>query len=457
MGKFDIGDYIGDRVRGHHSTVDTDAIFAKLNLEKKKKKRRFLIWWFGIITTLITVVSIINYNKIKNQENLVSEKSLEAKPITSTKNSSIPVSNFKQPKDHVTKTTSSSSDLITERIEDTTNSPLVLPKPTHQNNITTIDRLTNSTSAKINESNKNSIQTKTSLQSQTQTPTLNKVTKEIIANNSKAILISPLPPNFLHQKREISTELKFNSLDDFKNNSKSSSSKYEVILKSGVFRVNKQLETSDPALVDHIKQRESSEQPLEMVNLSTTLRLTRHSGLFLESGFDYAVINERFDLQQLSTDTILELRPIRFLINASQDTTVLEVGLDQTEILNQSKWRQFNKHQLYTIPLSLGYTKSINRWKAEVQGTTLLSYRTFSGIQLDLNGLPSSSLSYHQSSLKVGMRIAFGISYALGEKWNLHFQPTYQYYWTSFVDNEAGYSLNYHLYGLQLGLGYRLR
>ncbi len=168
--------------------------------------------------------------------------------------------------------------------------------------------------------------------------------------------------------------------------------------------------------------RKASETILEDLQIGAFLGTQYSSGLFVEAGFEYNRINERFDYLKTTSDTIGKYIITGYIVNTPGDTSYIK---DSINVLRINKYNKkiYNKYSFYSLPITLGYEfNKGSRTRFYVKGGVMVNMAIKNEVEiLDKEGVPTKYLSKETASdypfkTKIGL-IPF---VSLGARYNLN-------------------------------------
>ena len=177
---------------------------------------------------------------------------------------------------------------------------------------------------------------------------------------------------------------------------------------------------------------------------------------YLYSGLSYQIIRSRYDFTTTQTMTRL-IESDSALVYDLGNELVYESGfLEETSTIRRSIIHN-NTLRRFSIPLGLGYTKSIGRFQLEARaGIHFQWIQTFNGIALDENSnlhiLNEQAINerYFSDHLKLGFNSAFLVNYQIKPRSSIFIGLQYE------QDGKASktripFQSTYQFWGLQLG------
>ena len=485
MGQHDIGDYFKDRVKGHNKDIDTNAVWANLDLGQQKKKKRGAWWMWFMGTGIMLLVPTLAYFTYQNKTNPESKNNLSieinnqqdshASTSAPLKEETIGSTQQPAPKTALTQNQNNSSTLPLSKESDTKAST-----PTTEvirlNKINT----THTTSESTQTKNKTSSPESNSIKEKS-TATRSKISEALIQHtnefpNSKLsiqkekshshktnplLVLNPIQLQnellFINYTRleapELTTPI-FYPIESEIESSPKKAGQLSLEIYTGVFAINRTLQDTDGNFpLGNIK--EENETTLEMISIGSQLQYKWANNLYAKAGLEIQSINERYKHQSTTIDTITtENQPTTYFVSSANDTTVHATGMGQSVRQLDEHWTFYNNHRLLTIPLSIGYLKENNKWAYSIEGTLLTSiYNKFNGTTLAIDGSRTTNPSYLSTRVKLGYRFSLSLERQLNEHLSMYLKPSYQAYGTSFAE---GFSQKYAFMGGLIGFRYGL-
>jgi len=479
MGERDIDKYFRDELKGYSKEVDTDAIWSALDLDKKRKNRPFLMWLIGlvIITILASVYFVFDSNNTdENIGQLTKVTSVfqneSEKLFSNPENSFINPSNEnlekKSSPDPIQKSytkeinletsTQSSIDGLEERL--TQNridvKPFFTLKPNgailngenQETNLSQSNANVKQELVRTETESKEKYQFTDLIDDHIQLPSRNTASEFVVINsldvkNAKPFKIidraKPDPYPF-------ATDLLNNNL----------SKGLSLNIYSGIFNVDRTLTTQNIDLEQFLLRKEESESPLELISVGIQLRYDI-GAVYFKGGIEFQSLNEKFEYEQYSIiDTVPTAGVVGILIDHNGNS-MNQLGTVFEENTLTSNWTHYNSYRLFNIPLSIGYEKGINKWFFSIEAQSQLNFHhSFSGKRLNQEGNITDDNVSINKSFKLGLGAAIGLRYRFSNTTSIYLNPSYLSYLDSFADETKGYSEKYSLFGLQVGLSYKL-
>lgn len=468
MGKFNLEQYFKDRVKGHKQEMDTDKIWNALNLDEDKNERGILFWVSSIVPVLL--VGLIGWyclgdvqneglstNQIEVEQVDVGEKMINAEQ------SEIVVKNKIEESDLKTNLGTSNVKDISTTLS-TRKEEISLKEELNQQRIKREPRtsirgeifesgVAENIRAAITEDHfeimnqkdrgdrslsTSSIQTNHKVFTETNFEKLPAMMYKLIADDRDQIELLSMEANPIVDNE-------------------SPSHHFTMGIYGGYYLINRNLVSLTKQQNVWVDTRNTSEKTLEMISLGLDFSYELNDKWYLKSGVEFQSINEKFDWEQIQLDTIpVEGSLIQQYYSISGDTTnVYGSGLATEN--NSITYKYYNNHRLYNLPISIGRRFNIGNWSLFGEGSFIvnLSHR-FSGHQIDEKISKIEVPNYYSTQLKFGVGGALGISYQVDPRVQLYTEAVYQKMLGSFINQEYGVKQSYEMYGLQLGLNYRL-
>ena len=491
MGKVDIGKYLKSKVKGYNKSLDTDEIWRDLGLEKKDKRRKPFWWLFGVMFLLSSSLGVWYYGNqgVSDKNEIASIDQVDKRtPKIAGSNRSVESSNdvekFKPESDVQTEETANK--LISTKVSlgesrDLTSKTVfreTIREASKQfdSNIGTNAQADapdsnlsrHSLLADFAEIEKESIQNSYPLNSTRaiRATDLSLVKKKEPLLQSKlreqrrlAVVRMPLiTAQSLETAKDRQQPEILNDIIELESSGKVENKKrLSLNVYSGVHLVNRNLKSSSPVVDDYLRLRDKYEQALELINLGGGLQYNFPSGLFIEAGLEFSMINEKFEYTREQMDTVYRTDLVlSYLINETLDTTVYETGEGNVELINCKYWLAYNRHTLFHVPLSLGYGIESNRFIAQVKATIKPGFHTsFAGTHIDIDNETISTPQYYRSGIITAVGFSVNVGYRFTDKLAVNLTPSYQSFLTSFIDQGLDFEQRYSSYGLNLGMNWR--
>lgn len=470
MGERDIDKYFKDELKGYSKDVDTNALWSALDLDKKRKKRGFFVW----STSLVLVAILVLVYFVFDENNLYQESVQSAKETLVVQNESselppnLAVSTSNRSKGNL------ENILPLNLIEETQIHENIVKHSTQKS----ID-VTQSKSAEF--SNRNTTGFDYSNDSDQTVVSINtgngryarldsesvKIDQTNISMNGSMPLSNPNIPSEL--KLINSLEIKFaqpftiveRSVSepslverDLLNNNSNRALRLNIY--SGVYNVARTLTTQNMGLEQFLSRKEESESPLELISIGVQLRYDIGS-LYVKAGIEFQSLNNKFEYEQNSVVDTVPTSGIVGVIIDSEGNSFNQVGTVYEENSVTSNWTHYNSHRLFNMPLSIGYEKRISKWSFSIEAQSQLNFHhSYSGKRLDQEGNVTDNSSDVNKSLKLGLGAAVGLRYEYSNTTSIYLSPSYFSYLDSFAHESQNYSEKYRLFGLQIGLSYKL-
>ena len=186
----------------------------------------------------------------------------------------------------------------------------------------------------------------------------------------------------------------------------------------------------------------------------------------LFSGIGFSVYNFKdeiyhgeYDVNTTTYDTVLTVfndsivydslnNPIDTVTYSTYDTTTYDV--------TDSSWvnyDQFNRYSIFAIPISFGYTFTLNHWKIRPMLNAIFEFRRKQsvGTYPIYNG---STVLEQLQAVKFGMSLSFATQFQRDfQDWYVYFRPAYRYRITNVAEN-GSYYIKHHAFQAHLGVGY---
>jgi len=446
MGQHDIGDYLKKRVSGHQSKVDTDAVWDKLDLNKKKKRRGFF-WVFGIGILLIGFTGLY-FIETTGEQKLNDVNSITTQTLANDIIVNNSVSESTASKDEFSATLSESmldEPAIKRQEISLTNKhqnfqsramPQVVIKSNNQSHSKTLANNPINKISKLHSSEKSSEPSSTNLETLESLPILDPL---MTINMSLPLIKTLRSTNSNLPKRNFLIRIADQLLPSPKIKDQITFSLNSYV---GIYYVDRKFKLIQNSLNTYVSARDSTETPLEAIVAGTQFCLNHKSGMWVGLGIEYQRINEVFRTKSSSTTT----EPIlsSFVFSKKENTTT-------------EKWTHYNKHELYNIPLSIGYRIDLKNWTLRVSHTSLFSFKNaFSGKHLIASSGVDNISSDFYNRINFSSRIEANIQRQLAQQFRLELSPSFMIHHNSFIVPDSGYEQKYKLLGLRAALLYQI-
>ncbi len=478
MGERDIDKYFKDQLKGYSKDVDTDAIWSALDLEENKK-RPYFIWVSGFI--LIMFIGVIYYgtDKFSTQDKIPSKDAVVILD-NSDRLISQPKANSRNKSEAVTEINLSSKQIQKSLVE-----KIILDKSIKYDGIVKLIKPTSTksdtkanTSIKLSETNvkkeigygnvnKNvireaNISPTVSLEIETkQDDRFKNVTDhsaQLLAPNTqrlslqfKTLGINNAEIFSIPERTKI--ELNHKTIEKSISNS---SRGLSLNIYSGIYKLNRTLTAHNVQLEPFLSKKENSESPLELISIGTQLKYDL-GAVYFKAGIEFQSLNEKFEYQERDVLDTLSSQGIVGILIDSEGNSIYQEGTVFEESTLTSRWVNYNSHRLFIIPLSIGYEKQISSWFLSVEAQTSLNFRrSFSGKQLDRNNNITKDSETIDESFKLGLGVSVGLRYAFTNTTSVYIRPHYFRYNNSFDKEMINYSQKYDMFGMQLGMSFKL-
>ena len=203
--------------------------------------------------------------------------------------------------------------------------------------------------------------------------------------------------------------------------------------------------------------RNASEEILEAWNSTITFRYMIHPNVGISAGLQYTSINERSTTQLSLTETILVQDTIigNFVrLDGTDEPIFGDIELNRTTTRNVSR---VNTFRLVQIPIEVFYAHRINKLQLELGAGVTQNISTSSSGFWHPDGQSEYDLSLDENDyLKSRIGISFtgraGISYPLGNSFDVFSNIRYVNSLNGFTNSNYGISQSYTLLGADLGI-----
>jgi hypothetical protein len=227
----------------------------------------------------------------------------------------------------------------------------------------------------------------------------------------------------------------------------------------------KKLTTENTEFYSLLEKRKASETVLEGASIGAFVGFRIKGGLFLEGGAEYNSINERFDWNKTTRDTIGRTVVQSYLLNAPGDTTYFADTAFVIQKTVDSK-KTFNHYRFLQIPISFGYEfKNAGKWKPYIKGGVAINIRFRQKAEIyNLVGEPTLYLSSASSSadypfatkINISPFINLGTAYLLTPRIELFGEVRYFHHSQRITSGLYPLVQKYKLPGVNLGLRFRM-
>jgi len=461
MGEFekDIRDLFADL----EVKIDTNEIWPGIekSLDKRDKKRP--IWWILAPIFLILIGGIYVYNLKNTTTNNNSQTSIDYPKSKSSHKQSASNDSYNN------KNSVDNLNINSTNTQSNLNKDISLPQKTKIKN----NQLINYKKVRKNNPIKkekikynfaiNNIQTQNSSSNNANLSTSsNKASDQnsIVTNSStninKTILnIGKLTNSLklISYKNKLNLKANFSKFKETHNSNQVPSWNKSIDFGIGFALVNKYLNAKSDKYLIYQEKRENTEKYLEAINSNVSININHKSGFFISTGIDYTQIDERFTNADSIDFEYKDDGIIKEELDANGQSTTLR---GQKEFINHTKWDKeiYNYYYFIDIPVSLGYSLSINKTKIEISSG--LSYNIAfmkKGQIIGLNRYPvdiseEKGLFTSNSGLSFisDLKILFPIKNHL-----FYIEPNIKYNLKSITHKDNPLEQKYLTYGIKIG------
>lgn len=442
MGNYEIGDYIKSKVKNQQIDIDTEQVWADIDLQEKEK-RRGLIWLILFLGISLIFASVLIKPHIKESvkvdeakeslssdklrsELLKDEKTYVNDEVISKKVSKIKDESNLQVSEIVYIEPSDASSFVNLQIKSINQSELGNTMASDDKKKHLIEVPSHALHKQKGDSNYFS----------------NEVDESIDNLNIDLEQIGQLPLlNFKAPKcyyKYIVSEIKSPERFSFLNESKNdiTVSNWSLDIYAGVYNIAKTLESKNSALALYIQKKKRSERPLEMILVGLEMKYNFESGLYLGLGLEYQKRNEIFQYVLSRQDTIPEL-------NIFSDSYRLTT--------TNQEWINYNSYTNYVLPLTIGYSYKYARLQVGLDFKGLMSYQSNKGLYLNINEDVSTE-SNQAKNIAWGLRFGLPLSYDLGKNWTILLSPSFQKISMTYSVDSWVYKQKWSMLGINGGL-----
>lgn len=444
MGKYSLEEYFKNRVKGHKETIDKDALWHDLGLEKKPRKRRlwiiplcvgllvgiFNIWPFQQEKTSPELSSVVNEANTLQNENEAQIRNATSSNVQSNMDiephkendliNNIATDRKTEPQNESRKSKNASNSFAgtagIESIENAGLNPLIQKpvlqttgeaKPHVESKISKLGQLNTTSSVAVDRTDtaKDNVDPVPTV---TWTKLLEKLPFLAFVLDLPKKRNTPRLNSALMERNLIEPSVHHNPWHISANNS------YYLTARDIRF-----LDFEGPAPDqdrEHLDARNRTETMLESRSVGAELTYTFPFNIYIGSGVEYLQVNERFNVQ-ISTDStfIQEDEPVIFIIESNGDT--LATAFEDVEISSKKTaiWENYNSHTFVNIPMIIGYQHQWNTWSFFAEGASLLSFYTGAeGKMLHVdNDAVIDVASQFNPSIELMTRCRAGLAYKL--------------------------------------------
>jgi Outer membrane protein beta-barrel domain len=227
----------------------------------------------------------------------------------------------------------------------------------------------------------------------------------------------------------------------------------------------KKLTTENTEFYSLLEKRKASETVLEGASIGAFVGFRIKGGLFLEGGAEYNSINERFNWQKTTKDTIGRTVVQSYLLNAPGDTTFFADTAFVVQNTIDSK-KTFNHYRFLQIPIAFGYEfKNAGKWKPYIKGGVAINIRFRQKAEIyNLVGEPTLYLSSASSSadypftkkINISPFVNLGMAYLLTPRIELFGEARYFHHTQKITSATYPLVQRYRLPGMNMGLRFRM-
>ncbi len=457
MGQFNIDKYFRSRIKNHADEMDTDALWAALDLEKKEKKRGLIFWLKGLTAILFLAGIVFFYASYHSKQQPLANHSTQkeaSKEHINTKEFNLKTS----PSEIVTnsqKTTINTKNSTSTKLE---NSPTINRRKSNLDNTQSILNSNDKSTPKIDKTK----ETKRYEIAKMSPNLRNKNFEKLIATSS-AHSFNAATPLVAIPSLDMST-VSSNKKDmpyfipncNFISPIKTNKLRTAINFYGGYSFINRNLHAisstdNDPFLT----ARNNSETMLETATLGAEIQHRFRSRFYAKVGIQYQSINEQFQWRSLKMDTVqINNAVLSRYVSAQNDTTEI-IGQGLGTVDSEKNWLSYNSHRFINIPVSLGYEINTGPWSFFAEGSFHFNItKKFKGNQLDLDTSVSANPNYLTTTPIHSFSFSAGIGYQFTKRLSLYAQPHYQNFLGSFTTKASNLTQKYQLYGIRIGASY---
>ncbi len=279
--------------------------------------------------------------------------------------------------------------------------------------------------------------------------TLKKVRKTI----DPLTLVSINSLNYKTQKIVLSTTIEEPQLIKPVDSKRFMFSSFQMQGSFGYFSKSYQNTSSD--FGDYATLRDNTERTLEYWSYGMTIGLFRKSNLEIYTGFRHTRLNEEFKWKGSYLESEEGTYPTGITINSEGDTIITQTFEGEVTSTIDRDMVIYNAYKLFDIPIGVRYI-SKSGFLAEAEYLWNISLKS-TGFVLDERSIPiSNAQNPFKSKISGSTRLGLGYSKSILSNCELRCLGELHYIPNSFNDAALPIQTNRILYGLNLGLNYRL-
>ena len=183
------------------------------------------------------------------------------------------------------------------------------------------------------------------------------------------------------------------------------------------------------------------------------------SNLYLTSGISYKRINERLNINDNHSLFGTEQNAIIEIYTDANGQEFISNGPAKKETTLALDIVHYNSHEIFSVPLSIGYQFNLNALKVSPELGVNMNFRNISqGRTLtgnsyeDLSDVTNSN--HYKTDLGLSYLASLNFSYSMTSNYEIGLAPFYEYFPNSFSVTSAPISEFYTRMGINLNLAY---
>lgn len=181
---------------------------------------------------------------------------------------------------------------------------------------------------------------------------------------------------------------------------------------------------------------------------------------YISGGLSYQHFETKYENIQTVTERITIFDEMAyFYIDDAGETVWVADSVTATNVYDRQQTFA-NQHQLWHIPIQLGYISDWNSWRfgANLEGTINISktyqghFINFDNSVIELN--KTQAKDYVSNSIGISLSAGIHLGYMLNENWELYANPRFRTNNLSFLGSDQALDIKYQFAGLRTGLKY---
>ncbi len=450
-----------DKLDGYRPEVDAEALWAQLEpqIPKRENKRRFLFWLF--LSGLAIGITALGWWYTSPSTTAPAAKQ------------SINIAQSASPKEHKI------SKEQTPKTPRKTKTPVNTFSNTTETKTTSVSKKTNPESANTNtNTNTNHSNAFASANLSKTNPTPKSTTKNIIENftnaeivwqetteappkNASNISINNLQTSRAPELKRMASRSTFKQLIlkkftvplsvpernislIFSSKEAEQPQKEEIIriqnkwqwslgIHGGAGRLDQNLSIKDQEEQLYLEERLKTEKPLEALHGTLDFRIKHRSGIYLQTGLEYARMASRYYKKTtLQEDYILSNGIQKIYTNYQTGDSIAVYGPITLTNISESTKTRFNNFHTLNIPLMIGYQSNRGPWSWGAEAGVLVNaYFKKSGSISDrgfeLYKLEQDEQNWFKNNLGLRPMVAVHAGYRIRPDWEIYLSPQYRF------------------------------